>query len=55
MSTSSIASHADTTLLGDSGQYDASWCQLTRLPSPGSLAKKWLCRMITVSPSRSWM
>ena len=50
---SSIASQIETTLLGESGQYEASWCQLTRLPSPGSLQKKWLCRQITTSPRRS--
>ena len=52
-STSSIASHAETTLLGVSGQYEASWCQLTRFGSPGSLANRWLWRSTTVSPSRS--
>ena len=39
-----MASQAVTTRLGVSGQYEASWCQATRLESLGSLANRWLWR-----------
>ena len=41
-SASAIASPTVTVLLGDSGQLEESWCQLTCLLAPGCMRMKWV-------------
>ena len=52
VSASSMASQAVTVFDGERGQKLASWCQLTILPSPGSLQKKWAPHPTTSSPKQ---